>query len=470
MGKKSKQMAALFMAGAVITGMTEMPLRVYAEEEPQKVEEKLIETDEYGNVYEIEPEIGLVEEDKSIRMARDSSAQIVNFNTKGAVVTEYTEAETGAQGYTCGAYGADAAYLGTSDGKVRFMLSGVIGEIDPDEVQVVDISQAESLSCYQVSSGRLYHNIVGNVTNNDYNACLDNGPAPEYLAEGTDYYSYDGHYFYTYDNFENMLEDYQNGDRSHSVNPSAPYYNYFQYLPLRSQSNYSADELNSIINAKTDSDSKMWDTGAQFAKNQDTYGVNALMMAGTAALESGWGKSSIAKEKNNLFGLNAVDTSPGESANSYKDVSTCLKDFAETYMSKQYLRPGCGTYKGAYLGNKGSGINVHYASDPFWGEKIANLMWSLDRTNGSKDYGKYSIGIKDLINSEHTTLNVRKESNTSSDVLYKTAAQSQYAFLLLDNGEAANGFYRVQSDGVLTEGRNGVDSSTGNYNVHDMYG
>ena len=113
MGKKSKQMAALFMAGAVITGMTEMPLRVYAEEEPQKVEEKLIETDEYGNVYEIEPEIGLVEEDKSIRMARDSSAQIVNFNTKGAVVTEYTEAETGAQGYTCGAYGADAAYLGT---------------------------------------------------------------------------------------------------------------------------------------------------------------------------------------------------------------------------------------------------------------------------------------------------------------------------------------------------------------------
>ena len=66
MGKKAKQMAALFMAGAVITGMTEMPFCVYAEEEPQKVEEKLIETDEYGNVYEIEPEIGLVEEDKSI--------------------------------------------------------------------------------------------------------------------------------------------------------------------------------------------------------------------------------------------------------------------------------------------------------------------------------------------------------------------------------------------------------------------
>ena len=301
MGKKAKQMAALFMAGAVITGMTEMPLRVYAEEEPQKVEEKLIETDEYGNVYEIEPEIGLVEEDKSIRMARSSSAQIVNFNTKGAVVTEYTEAETGAQGYTCGAYGADAAYLGTSDGKVRFMLSGVIGEIDPDEVQVVDISQVESLSCYQVSSGRLYHNIVGNVTNNDYNACLDNGPAPEYLAEGTDYYSYDGHYFYTYDNFENMLEDYQNGDRSHSVNPSAPYYNYFQYLPARTKTSITAAQFDQYTSSQVSS-GKLLNAGASLVSNQNKYGVNALMMYSNAVLESGWGQSQIAMDKNNLFG------------------------------------------------------------------------------------------------------------------------------------------------------------------------
>ena len=135
MRKTSKQMVAFFTVSAVMAGTVGMPLRVYAEEEPEKAEEKLIETDEYGNVYEVEPEIGLVEEDKSIRMARSSSAQIVNFNTKGAVVTEYTEVGTGAQGYTCGAYGADAAYLGTSDGKVRFMLSGVIGEINPDEVQ-----------------------------------------------------------------------------------------------------------------------------------------------------------------------------------------------------------------------------------------------------------------------------------------------------------------------------------------------
>ena len=83
--------------------------------------------------------------------------------------------------------------------------------------------------------------------------------------------------------------------------------------------------------------------------------------------------------KNNLFGLNAVDSSPGESANSYSDVSTCLKDFAETYMSKRWLKPGYGTYKGAFVGNKASGINLHYASDPYWGEKIGFLTKQMVR-------------------------------------------------------------------------------------------
>ena len=63
---------------------------------------------------------------------------------------------------------------------------------------------------------------------------LRNGYAPSYLSEGTKYYSYDGHYFYTASNYGNMQADYKAGTRSHAVNASKPYYNYFQYLPLRS--------------------------------------------------------------------------------------------------------------------------------------------------------------------------------------------------------------------------------------------
>ena len=422
-----------------------------------------------GNISEIPDEAGIVKESKA--STRTSDAQIVNFNTKGSSTTDYKEVETGASGYTCGTYGADAAYLGTSSGKVQFMLSGVIGEVDESEVQIVNISDASSISYYTVSSGRLMHYITTNISKESYASKLDNGPAPSYLGEGTKYYSYDGHYFYTSEKFANMLSDYNNGQRTNSVNPDSPYFNYYQYLPLRSQTNYSSSELNSMINERTNSDSKMRDIGVYLVNNQNTYGVNALIMTGIAANESAWGSSNISQTKNNLFGLNAIDSSPGESANYYSDVETCIKEFAETYMSKRYLRSGYTYYKGGFLGNKASGINVHYASDPYWGEKAANVAWSLDNNNGKKDYEKYTIGIKDLLSNVHTTLNVRNKSTTdsSSTILYKTVAQSQYAFLILNDGALENSFYKVQSDPVLNSDRTEIDTSTGKYSFSNMY-
>ena len=35
-------------------------------------------------------------------------------------------------------------------------------------------------------------------------------------------------------------------------------------------------------------------------------------------------------------------------------------------------------YMGSHVGNKGSGMNVRYASDPFWGEKIAGWYYRFD--------------------------------------------------------------------------------------------
>ena len=276
------------------------------------------------------------------------------------------------------------------------------------------------------------------------------------------YYSYDGHYFYT--DYAVMIEDYQNGNRNRSINASQPYYNYFQYLPLRSESNYSAEELNAMIQSRTGGSGKLVNTANIMMKMQNTYGVNALTILSVAANESGWGKSSIAQNKNNLFGLNAIDASPSQSANSYASVESCIKDFAETYMSKRYLRAGYTYYKGGFLGNKASGINVSYASDPYWGEKAAAIMWGLD--SARKDQLKYTIGVKDLMSNQHTDLSIRKEADASSTRLYATGQQSSHAFLLLDT---SGNFYRIQSDPVLDAGRTAVNTSTGNYNFGSMY-
>ena len=410
----------------------------------------------------------------SLDGARSTSAQyLVNFNktNNSSTYVSYTEYSTGKSGYINGTYGADAAYLGTTGNYYIFMMSGVIGKVKSSDVTLVALSNVKSYSYYYVSGEKLYHRITGNLSQSKYVSNLRYGKAPSYLSQGTNYFSYDGHYFYT--NYTTMISDYTSDSRAHSVNSNNPYFNYYQYLPLRSTTSYSASDLNSTINGKISSTSKLKDLGNDFVNNQNTYGVNALLMASIAINESGWGDSSIAKNKNNLFGLNAVDASPSQSANYYSSVSACIKDFAETYMSKKYLNPNGSNYRGAYLGNKASGINVQYASDPYWGEKAANYAYYLGEKLSSKDEYRYTIGIKDPISCMKTTptnnLNIRNRNSTSSSRLYYAANLYGVAFLLKDGNTSTNGFYRIQSDPVLKSGRTGIDSNSGKYNFTEMY-
>lgn len=420
--------------------------------------------DEEGNVYEIESDSGLVENEISTYANTDE--KIVNFNTKGNVTTEYVEVGTNESGYTNGAFGADAAYLGETGGKVKFMLSGVVGLVDKSRVQVLNKSSVQITSYYTVSGGWLVHKVATKLTNGSAASSIRCGKAPAYLTEGGQYYSYDGNYFYAADKFGTMLNDYKNNNRNNAINSGNPYYNYYQYLPMRSKSTYSASTLDSIISGKTVSGSKMRGTGNALKNNQDSYGVNALLTAGIAANESSWGTSAYAIQRNNLFGINAVDSNP-DNALSFPSADVCIKDFAETYMSKQYLNPQNWVYYGSFLGNKGSGINVKYASDPYWGEKAAAISWILDEAGGYADQDTYTIGIKDSIAGAHQDLNVRAGNNTSASVLYTTGTQSNVAFVIL-NKTPQNGFYQVQSDGVLNSSKTGIDNSSGKYDFSRM--
>ena len=431
--------------------------------------------DENGNVYLLEEDNGgVVEESSARRYARAASEKIVNFraNASGQTVsdiTEYTEYNTGESGYVYGRSGADAAYLGEENGKVKFMMAGVVGLVDKSKVQVVNLSSAKSYSQYYADGTNLIHRITMNMTTSGWGGFVNVGPQQSYMKTGQSYYSYDGHYFYQ--NYSTMLSDYRNNTRQNSINANSPYYNYFQYLPLRSQTAYSGSALNNMINRHASGNSKMNNTGANFVNRQNSYGTNALIMASVGAIESGWGSSSIAQSKNNLFGLNAVDSSPGESADTYKSVDACIQTFSETYLSKRYLRAGWSFYHGGFLGDKASGMNVSYASDPYWGEKIANIAWQLDNENGQKDRYRYTIGIKDTINTKYNVVNVRKEANTASNVLYTTTSSSgrsvsNYAVLIKGS---SGSFYQIQSDPVLNSGRTAINSSSGAYNFSNMY-
>ena len=115
-------------------GETEASVSEIQDENIQRLEE-VTAMDEDGSIREIEDVNGTVDEADgtdgiALFSVRSFSPKVVNFNTKGNAVTNYTDETNGISGYTNGAYGADAAYLGTtSDGKIRFMLSGVTGTV-----------------------------------------------------------------------------------------------------------------------------------------------------------------------------------------------------------------------------------------------------------------------------------------------------------------------------------------------------
>ena len=433
----------------------------------ERQEERVTSMDEEGNMKNVDSGPKLIENPAGPNKSRTGEPQVVNFRTKNNAVTEFIEQETAKPGYTNGAYGADAVYLGSANGKYKFMLSGVVGWVKESEVQVVNLSQAKAVSCYEVKEGKLLHHIVQDMTTPGYATSLNNGPAPSYLEPGITYYSYDGHYFYR--DYGVMVSDYRKDERGQSVNPEEPYYNYFQYLPMRSQASYTGAEINTILDTMIKKDSKMKDTGEIFVSNQNTYGVNALLMTGIAANESNWGKSSISQKKNNLFGLNATDASPGVNANQYSSVTACIEDFANGWMSRGYLYPKDYRYNGGFLGNKASGLNVKYASDPYWGEKAANIVWRLDYSMGAKEARKYTLAVKEIVPKDHISVKIRKEPSASSTLLYTTGKAANYV-VLIRKSEPVDGFYEIQSDGVLDKERSKVVKEGGTYSFEQMYG
>lgn len=433
--------------------------------------EGIMNMDESGRLY-MEEELSAQSYTQVFRMVNAPAAgeYYVDFCTKdNYTITTYAESGTGNEGYVCGKYGADAAYLGMVNGQVKFMLAGVIGFVDPDEVKIVHKDEVSAYSYYEVVGNNLIHRISTDLYADTCSNNLNNGPAPKYLKSDVKYYSYDGHYFY--EDFEVMIDDYMTGFRDNAVNPETPFFNYFQFLPLRSYTELTGEELNEIINLYVTDFSKLKDLGETFVEMQNQYGVNALLAVSAAANESNWGKSNIAQTKNNLFGINANDATPGQSANYFKTTKDCVKQFTGHLMSKLYSNPDNWRYNGLFLGNKASGVNVQYASDPYWGEKIAAIAWNINAYENTmfdkSDAFIYTIGVKDANSSDHTNMNIRREPSSSSARLYRTGVQPGHAFIILDK-ELVNGYYKIQSEPVLNYSRTAM-GSTGDYSRYSMY-
>ncbi len=105
-------------------------------------------------------------------------------------------------------------------------------------------------------------------------------------------------------------------------------------------------------------------TEEYFVLAEELYGINSVVLAAIAIVESGGNTSKIAKNKNNLCGLGANDGSAYKSAIKFNSCEDSIYFLAEL-LATQYA-PG-----GKYYGGSHDlrGVNVNYASDPKWAIK-----------------------------------------------------------------------------------------------------
>lgn len=300
---------------------------------------------------------------------------------------------------------------------------------------------------YNSSLGTYYKNygLTGNLIHHfttyggvDYNDSFTNlGTAPSYMAKDVWYYSFDGNYFYS--NLTSMLEDYRTGGYARSINSNNPHYAYYVYLTSRSTTGYTAADFDNVISAKYNAEqSKMYATGAYFKEAEEKYGTNALLAFSAALNESSWGTSSIAMNKNNLFGYGAADSCPYECAYSYSSPRDSILDYASK-SSTSYETASGKYYNGSHYGNKSSGKNVYYATDPYWGETMASNAFNRDKSFGGKDFNSNTIGVT--------------KKGVSGVAVYKNPDTSSYLYTLKNS---------KRSDAVYDFSVNVVDKVTNN--------
>lgn len=189
---------------------------------------------------------------------------------------------------------------------------------------------------------------------------------------------------------------------------------------------------------------------------QKHYGTNAVMMFCLAMNESDFGRSSIAREKNNLFGHAAYDASPSQSASGYANVKESIMMHAEKYLQEGYLNPLSDLYHGGFFGDKAGGMNVRYASDPYWGEKAADFYRTFDMVMQGKDQS-----FSYLVSEQPLTVYKGKEEST---VLYKIDSVPTSLLVL----KQEDGWIRVRSDGAVNDGK--LQKSSITYDLKSSFG
>lgn len=136
----------------------------------------------------------------------------------------------------------------------------------------------------------------------------------------------------------------------------------YEYMgDLTQLSGFTAEELESLV-----ADTGLAGLGAYYAEKEKTHEINALFLIAVAKLESGFGKSNLAKNSNNLGGLKN-----GNGGYMKFDSKEDCIEYQATLLRDNYLSED-GKY---YAGKTTKGVSKYYCEgSSSWYKQVEGLM------------------------------------------------------------------------------------------------
>lgn len=151
-------------------------------------------------------------------------------------------------------------------------------------------------------------------------------------------------------------------------------------MDLNKPSGLTLEQFKKVLNDSKDVNNIFSENAEYFYYIERQYNINGIFVAAIGIHESAWGTSNIAKNKKNLFGYGAYDSSPYSSSSTFSSYSEGI-DLIARVLVKYYLNPkGTVIYNGEvangryYNGSTLTAVNQKYASDKGWANKVYKYM------------------------------------------------------------------------------------------------
>lgn len=424
-----------------------------------------VETMAVGNEYFI-VENGVITSASEANIITLGGAEVIKYmypTVEDAYNT--TNGTTVSGGANTGSYVGTVTYEGKDF--VEITISGYTGYMALEDVQIIPSYISMNTSYYFAQDGVWYYASAIDPLVSDEFMVMPTSDAPVWAVEGTKYYSDDNETFTTSEYMgPETYADYQNQA-------------YFQNLSMRSTTGHTASDFKNFLTHKGFTNSEYYNGTQAFFDAEKETGINALLMFSMANLESYYGTSSYAVKCNNYFGRGAYDSNPdnacaGRQFPTPKDAVVAQGHF----LNVGFLDQADWRYEGSYVGNKGGGLNAHYASDPEWGQKIGSLAYEADKYLGSNDNNYFKIveikGDVPVYTSSSLTTTAKAQgvymcNNAQTDcidadnpndyVSYKIGKQTSMPVRVVVTGETSSA-YEIQIETPRNQGASGFETWT----------